>query len=172
MQMQYLLNDGRRLFVRNGIGNATFKTFYQKPGKRPPHALPSPKLPWRDSETEAQADLDAAIAEGKGIFRDAAVVGADCARHCKTRDVCCMCPFAEPLNLAELKYGDKITLTTEVSWTNSVDGKRVEHSIPAGAVLKLETQKPEGWSCRTENGDYFFLFNSDLKKQGRKGGAE
>lgn len=71
----------------------------------------------------------------------------------------------EKSNLPELKYGDKLILKTNVSWTNSFGNGRIEHSIPAGSVLTIQTRKPEGFECRTETGEFFFLFDSDLRKQ-------
>lgn len=88
---QYILAGGRRVFIRSGLGSEpTYKAFFQYPHKNA-HALSSTRLPWRDTEARAQADLDALIAEGKGIFKGAATVGVDCKRLCGERNLCTIC---------------------------------------------------------------------------------
>ena len=96
---QYLLTDGRRVFVRAGLGDdPEYKAFFVKPKKDGrygnPHALPSRNLPWRNTEETAQMDLDDMYHANKGIFKNARIVGQDCAEICNGK-ACCNCPFRE-----------------------------------------------------------------------------
>lgn len=53
---QYKDARGFVYFVRPGIGQDTFKTFYRKPGESSEHGWRC--VPWRSNVDEAQADLN------------------------------------------------------------------------------------------------------------------
>lgn len=59
----YQDDRGWKYFVRTGIGENNYKTFYQKPGKKSPHGYT--RLTWRETFDEAQSDLNL-LAESKG----------------------------------------------------------------------------------------------------------
>lgn len=74
---KYELTDGRIVFVKRSF-MLTWKAFYRlqatkKNGKQSEKlvSLRAKCLPWRDTAEEAQADLDAAVASGEGVFKGA-----------------------------------------------------------------------------------------------------
>lgn len=63
MAKAYVDSRGWRYKVQGGIGDNAFKARYFKPGKQSGKCCHT--LPWRETEEQAQADLDA-YAESKG----------------------------------------------------------------------------------------------------------
>lgn len=61
--------------------------------------------------------------------------------------------------MSRFEYGQVITLDKPASWRN-FGSETITH--PAGTKLRIETAKPEGFDCRTEDGEFFFLFAEDL----------
>ncbi|MEG1913307.1 MAG: hypothetical protein RR091_12575 [Cloacibacillus sp.] len=57
MKIQYRDQRGWKYKVMGGLGESTYKGRFNKPGKTGWHGLT--RLPWRNTEEEAQADLDA-----------------------------------------------------------------------------------------------------------------
>jgi len=58
--------------------------------------------------------------------------------------------------LAQIGVGDRVVLPQDAQWTNF---KCPTVTLPAGTVLIIESWRPEGWMCRTETGEFFFLFH-------------
>lgn len=77
---KYQLPDGRVLFVKRSF-MLTWKAYYRATGKTKSGkdrtketSFRAKCLPWRDTFEEAQADLDAAVAAGEGVFKGAKAV--------------------------------------------------------------------------------------------------
>ncbi len=80
---KYQLLDGRVLFVRQSF-MGTWRAFYRVLGKTKrgkdrtkETSFRARCLPWRDTFEQAQADLDAAVAAGEGVFKGAKAVAGE-----------------------------------------------------------------------------------------------
>ena len=57
--------------------------------------------------------------------------------------------------------GKLVRLTQAARWRNY--GDKAMRIMPQGALLRLESWRPEGYNATTEKGEFFFLFADALK---------
>lgn len=114
------------------------------------------------TQEAAKAKEDTALREN--IAKTLVEAGAE-PKHVEAAKVAMAVQAAEKTrekNATDYSSGDQITLKTAARWTNSTGNGRQEHHLPPGTTLTLQTRKPEGWECKTPDGEFFFLFNSYL----------